>query len=90
MTTPTATPNVVLPIDRLVLHGFEYVDRAGLGHAVETELTRLVAEHGIAPSFTADSRRPRIDGGRIDAAPDTPTPRLATRIAHAVHGGLSR
>ena len=90
MTTPTATPNVVLHIDRLVLHGFEHVDRARLGRAVEAELTRLVVERGLAPSLHTDARRPRIDGGRIDAAPDTPTPRLATLVARAVHGGLSR
>lgn len=90
MTTPTATPNVVLRIDRLVLHGFEHVDRARLGRAVEAELTRLVAERGLAPTLTANTRRPRIDGGRIDAAPDTSTPRLATLVARAVHGGLSR
>lgn len=90
MTTPTDTPNVVLHIDRLVLHGFEHVDRARLGRAVEAELTRLIAERGLAPTLTADARRPRLDGGRIDAAPDTPMPRLATLVAHAVHGGLSR
>ncbi|MEP0546755.1 MAG: hypothetical protein ABJF88_07480 [Rhodothermales bacterium] len=89
MTTPTDTPNVVLHIDRLVLHGFEHVDRARLGRAVEAELTRLVAERGIAPALAADARHPRIDGGRIDAASDTPTPRLATLIARSVHGGLS-
>lgn len=89
MTTPTDTPNVVLHIDRLVLHGFEGVSRARLGRAVEAELTRLVAEHGIALSFHADARLPRLDGGRIDAAPDTPTDRLATLVARSVHGGLS-
>ncbi len=83
-------PNVDLHIDRLVLDGFEGVDRARLGAAVEAELARIFAEQGASAALRRGGARARLDGGSFEAAPDAPADALGAQIAHAVYGGLNR
>lgn len=83
-------PHIDLHIDRLVLHGFEHLDRATLGAAVEAELTRLFAEHGTSATLHEGSRIPRIDGGSFSAAPGATAGTLGVQIARSVYGGMNR
>ena len=57
------TPDIELDIDELVLHGFAPGDRAGIAGAVQSELTRLFAEHGVPARLNTSSMIPHLDGG---------------------------
>lgn len=79
--------NVELFIDELVLHGFEPGDRWPIADAVQRELTRLLAERGIA--HVPDS----IDIARLDAGsislPSTRGEAAGAPIASALHDALA-
>lgn len=83
------SPNIDLHIDRLVLHGFDPIDRAQLRAAVEAELGRLFAEHGAASSLHQQAYTPRLDGGNFTLAPDAGAETIGRHIAQAVYGGLT-
>jgi hypothetical protein len=79
-----------LHIEELVLHGFEPGDRHGIALAVERELTRLLAERGVPPSFSDGMTLGRIDAGAFNVAPN-PTPGgVGEQVGQALYGGLSR
>ena len=81
-------PNVDLHIERLVLDGFAGLDRAALGAAVEAELTRLVAAHGVSPGLAGGGHTPHVDGGRISSGPGASAAALGVQVAQAVYRGL--
>lgn len=81
-------PAIDLHIDRLVLHGFDHVDRTALGAAVEAELARLFAEQGDATIPQNDRHAPRLDGGSFQATPGASAETLGIQIARSVYGGL--
>jgi hypothetical protein len=82
--------NVRVHIDRLVLDGFALGAGGGaqVGAAVQAELTRLLAEHGVSPHLAG--------GGAVDALQGAPLARdgasspggLGRAIAHSVHGAV--
>jgi hypothetical protein len=82
-------PNIDLHINRLVLHGFDHIDRAQLGAAVEAELGRLFAEQGAASSLHQQAYTSRLDGGSFILAPDAGAEAIGRHIAQAVYGGLN-
>lgn len=84
------TPNVHLHIDRLVLDGFDPLDRGALGAAVEAELARLLAEEGAPPALHRDARVPRLDGGTFDLPPGAGAETVGKQVAHRVYGVLGR
>ena len=82
---------IELHIEELVLEGFAHADRHRVADAIEGELTRLLAAHGLPPALTAA----RLEGARLDAGTvrlkQGGAPRAAGKeIARAIHGGLSR
>lgn len=83
-------PNVHLHIDRLVLDGFEHLDRTDLGIAVEAELTRLFGEQGASQTLMHDARVPRLDGGQFNVAQDAGSEAVGTQVAQSIYGGLNR
>jgi hypothetical protein len=53
-------------IEELVVHGLPGLDR----DAFETELTRLLGEHGIEPVPAADVEATRVDAGPVRLGED--------------------
>ncbi len=79
---------ILVQIDRLVLEGVTLPPggRDTLGMAVETELTRLLAEGGLAEAWQAGAAMPRLAAGPVSL---TGSPAdLGVGIARAVYGGL--
>jgi hypothetical protein len=85
------TPGRVdLRIEELVLHGFGPGDRYRIAEAMERELVRLLAEHGVPPSLSTGGDVARIDGGEFDVSPGMQPATVGSRVAHALFRGLSR
>ena len=55
------TPAVQLHIEELVLHGFAPADRYRIAAAVQLELTRLLAEHGVSPALQQGGEAQRLN-----------------------------
>jgi len=83
-------PDLELHIEELVLHGFAPEDRDRLGEALRQELTRLLAERGVPPSFTQRREVERLNAGVFAAAPGATPQVLGHQVARAIHGGLTR
>jgi len=77
--------NVRLHIDRLVLEGVP-ADGVRVQRAIEAELTRLIADRGIAANGFAV---PTVRAPQITFAPDAKPAQLGSSIANAIHNGLS-
>ena len=86
----TQPANVELHIEELVLHGFAPGDRAGVGAAVERELTRLFAEGSVPPSLVAGGAWRQLDGGSFTVAPGSGAERIGVQVAQAVYRGLDQ
>jgi hypothetical protein len=85
-----AGQSVDLQIDELVLYGFAHGDRYRIARAIETELTRLIAEKGIPPAFMQNADRPSLHAGPIDIESGTRPDVVGSRVARAVYGRMRR
>jgi hypothetical protein len=84
--------NVSLHIERLVLEGLpvEAADAPALQAAVEAELTRLLAEQGIAREMQAGGAYAETRGGILPPHSWTAPEVLGREIGRAVYGGIGR
>jgi hypothetical protein len=80
---------VDLHIDELVLQGFATEDRLSIGDAVQRELSRLIAESGLAELQGRPVEMEQIDAGRFQAAPGARAQSIGTQVAGAVYRGIS-
>ncbi len=82
------TPNIEIEIGELVLHGFAPGDRVSIGEAVQRELTRLLAERGLA-SMNQSVEIVRVNGGTFDVRPGSKSQAVGAQIAQSIFQGLS-
>jgi len=84
------SPAVIeLHIDELVLHGFNSSDRYRIGDAMERELHRLVAGHGVPALLARQASIERLDAGPFRVAPEAQPQSIGTQLARTVHQRLS-
>ena len=77
-----------LHIERLVLDGVSTADPAGLGRAVEAELTRLLAQHVTPFPSTTGADVQRLDAGDVSWGEGASSEALGARVAGAVYKSL--
>jgi hypothetical protein len=84
--------NIQLHIERLILEGLplEPGQRQALQAAIESELTRLLTDGGLAASFTNGSALPHLRTGDLHLTTPMEPAHLGGQIAHAVYGGLGQ
>jgi hypothetical protein len=82
--------NIKLHIEELILQGFDRSDRFRIGAAVQSELTRLLAEQGVPYSLSQGGEFNRLDGGTFNMAPNSRAEVIGTRTAQRVYGGLDK
>lgn len=82
--------SISLHIDRLILDGVAVApaDRAALLAAVETELTRLLTEGGVADGILAGGAVPFLRGASLTLTADGSAASLGARLAQAVYQSL--
>lgn len=81
--------NINLHIERLVLDGVNLApnQRHLLQASVETELTRLLTESGLAPSLAQGITLPRLSTSGIHITDNNPM-QLGQQIAQSVYEGI--
>ena len=79
-------------IDRLILDGLPASSAQGpqIGAAIQGELVRLLAAHGLADELRAGIAVPRIRAGVIQLGAENQPANLGNSIAQAVHEGIGR
>lgn len=84
--------NINLNIERLILDGLpiEGGDSASLRLAIETELTRLFMQSGIAPSLQTGTALPSLRADAIQLSAQNSPAQLGRQIAGSVHHGISK
>ena len=82
--------NIHVHIDRIILDGIATTaDQTGVVEsAVNDELVRLLAVHGISAAIVQAGNVPSLQGGPLQVRPDTPPAALGVGIGHAIHRGL--
>jgi hypothetical protein len=81
--------NINLHIERLVLDGVDIApgQRQLLQASVEAELTRLLADRGLAPGFAQGVALPKLSTNGMQLTGNNPT-QLGQQIAQSVYGGI--
>lgn len=82
--------NINLHIERLVLEGLEIAAEQGpvLQAALEGELSRLLSERGLSPSFAQGVAVPRLSARDIQIASASNPTELGQQIAQSVYGRI--
>ena len=82
--------SVRVKIERLVLDGFSLTGAGGsrVKAAVQDELTRLLAEHGLSETLQAEGAMPAVRAGDFSPSPGASPAQLGRQIARSVHGGI--
>jgi hypothetical protein len=81
-------PDVELHIEELVLHGFSPHDRWRIADAVQRELARSIAEHGIGAHHAMAI--PQLNAGTIRVAAPMRAHAIGAQVGRALHGALRR
>ncbi len=82
--------DIALHIEQITMEGLQLHDRHQFGDAVQTELARLLAEHGMPSNLNGPVELGRVAAGSI---PTTAAPRPATigrQLAEAVYRGIGQ
>ncbi|MCL4705846.1 hypothetical protein KJ068_11830 [bacterium] len=82
--------NINLHIERLILDGLPVTrGQSPLVQAVvETELSRLLSERGLASSLQSGGAMPSVRGGGIQLAAKSNPSQIGQQIAQAVYSGI--
>lgn len=82
-------PNIHLHIDQLVLRGLDLApgERHRLQASVEAEMTRLLAQGGLAPELLR-SASPTVSAQSVQYSSGQDTAQLGQKIARSVYGGI--
>jgi hypothetical protein len=85
-----ARPNIHLRIERLILDGLPLTRSQGalVQAAAEAELSRLLAERGLASSLLSGGALPSLRASAIQLSSDGSPAQLGEQIAQAVYGGI--
>jgi hypothetical protein len=81
-----------LHIERLVLDGVDVAssDSSKVRAAMEHELSRLIADHGLSPEMRTGGTMPSVKGGDIRLQPGAAPAKLGRQVAAGVYGGIGR
>jgi hypothetical protein len=82
--------NINLHIERLILDGLPVDRNQGplIQAAVEAELTRLLAQNGMATDLQIGGAVPQLGANTIQLAPGNNPRQMGTQIAQSVYDGI--
>jgi hypothetical protein len=83
-----ANRSVDVHIEELVLRGFALGDRYRIAEAMEQELSRLIADHGVPGSLANGDDLHQVDGGSFQAGPLLTPEATGRQVAQALFDGL--
>ena len=79
---------VELHVGSLVLEGFRPQDRHRIGAALQRELGRLLAEHGVPAGLGAGGAVPALRAPAADLPANASPSLVGARLARSVYGAL--
>lgn len=82
-------PDIELHIEEMVLHGFRPGDRQAIAGAVQTELRRLLGEHGLSPALAKGIEATRVDGGAFNAKANSKPETIGEKVAGSIYKGIN-
>jgi hypothetical protein len=85
----TIQPAIELHIEELVLHGFAPCDRYRIGDAVEIELARLIAEHGLPGPSRGSASIDQLDAGSFPVSAGASAQSLGSHVAQKAYRHIS-
>lgn len=79
-------------IDRLILEGLPLTRHQGVlvQAAVERELARLLAAHGLSGKARTGGAAPQVNAGSFELREANHPSRLGQQIARSVYGGIDK
>ena len=82
--------NINLQIERLILDGLPITRGQSplVQAAIETELSRLLAERGLASSLQSGGAMPNVRADSIQLTRESKPSQIGRQIAQAVHGSI--
>jgi len=80
-----SAPTIDLHIERLVLDGLSTRDRGAVASAIERELGRLFAEHGVPQSLASGGASPALEGGTFDVPHGAGADAIGAHVARQLH-----
>lgn len=81
-------PNIELHIEELVLHGFTGYGAYHIAEAVEREITRLLQERGLPPSFSMETNVEHLNAVNFNMQQNDKAASIGNSIAKSVYQGL--
>jgi hypothetical protein len=78
---------IELHIEELVLHGFARRDRLAIADALQEELSRVIAEDGLA-EIRGPASIERVKAGSFHVAAEAGGKAIGTQAANAVYQGV--
>lgn len=81
---------VIVNIDRLILKGFRFEDRHAIAQGLQEQLTRLLADPGMAERIGAVGNLPHLRVAPIHLAPETQPHDVGVAAANSIETGLNR
>ena len=79
---------VIVHIDRLVLHGLDRADAAGISAGLQSELQRLLASPEAAAGLVARGDLRQLQGGSLKLSPRDPAADTGRAVARRVIPGV--
>jgi hypothetical protein len=86
---PNAPAALELHIEAVVLHGFPPSYRFRIGDALERELSRLIAQQGLAGLVAVPMAVEHLDAGAFKVPPNARPHAIGAQLAHSLHQRLS-
>lgn len=84
-----SAPKINLNIEQLVLDGVAPHQRRRVVAAIERELARLFAQHGVPESLAQGGAIPSLDLDSLKLRPDMGGDAIGVQVAQALHSGLT-
>ena len=82
--------DIALHIEQLTMDGLQLHDRHQFGNAVQTELARLLAEHGMPSNLNGPVELGRLAVGSISTAAAPRPATIGRQVAEAVYRGIGQ
>ena len=76
-------------IDKIVLHGTDKANAAGLKTALREQLTSLIVENGLPEAFLSQTDHGRLDGGQISIDTNQQPASVGLGIAQGIYQGIN-
>lgn len=81
--------NIEIYIDRIVLEGFDHLNKAELSAAVQEHLTTMISEQGLPNGLLNHAYHRKLNGGEMNLPNRPKTGQVGSDIATGIINGIN-